>query len=115
MDACLTCPAQAAPIQSAPIDYAVGNDVLIEPSYSAPVEYAGESIAYGGASGGTCGACSNYSGFSGGGVVRGRFGGGRIGSRLGGNAGRFLLIGGLGAGIVAIADDDPDNGSNAGN
>ena len=115
LDACLTCPAQAAPIQSAPIDYAVGNDVLIEPSYSAPVEYAGESIAYGGASGGTCGACSNYSGFSGGGVVRGRFGGGRIGSRLGGNAGRFLLIGGLGAGIVAIADDDPDNGSNAGN
>ena len=114
LDACLTCPAQAAPIQSAPIDYAVGNDVLIEPSYSAPVEYAGESIAYGGASGGTCGACSNYSGFSGGGVVRGRFGGGRIGSRLGGNAGRFLLIGGLGAGIVAIADDDPDNGSNAG-
>ncbi len=116
LDACLTCPAQAAPIQSAPIDYAVGNDVLIEPSYSAPVEYAGESIAYGGASGGTCGACSNYSGFSGGGVVRGRFGGGRIGSRLGGaNASRFLLLGGLSAGIVAIADDDPDGGSNANN
>ncbi|MFK7766852.1 MAG: carboxypeptidase-like regulatory domain-containing protein [Mariniblastus sp.] len=120
LDACLTCPSGNQAMASAPIDYAVGNDVMMEPSYSAPVEYAGESIAYGGASGGSCGACGNYSNFGGGGVVRGRFGGGRIGSRFGGgaagaNAGRLIMLGGLGAGILAIADDDPESGSNANN
>ena len=112
LDACLTCPSQSV---AQPIDYAM------EPSYSSPVEYAGESIAYGGASGGCAGCSGNYSNFSGGGVVRGRFGG-RFGARLGGGGGfagggggiaaggagmgRLLMLGGLASGVVAIADDE---------
>ncbi len=94
-----------------PIDYAM------EPSFSVPVEYAGESIAYGGASGGSSGVAGNYSNFSGGGVVRGRFGGGRFGRGAGGGGGlgRLLMLGGIAGGIVAIADDDPNAASNSNN
>lgn len=114
LDCCLTCPNQGAQMAtSQPVEYALGQDAYIEPSYantaSAPVEYAGESISYGGASGGACGACNNYTGFGGGGLVRGRFGG--LGRRaVGGSGGlsRLITLGALGGGITAIADDDSD-------
>jgi len=126
LDACLTCPYQAV---DQPVDYAVSQDAYLEPSYadtySAPIEYAGESVSYGGASGGTCGACNSVGSFDAGGVVRGRFGlqggcntcGPRLGGRIGGGGlGRLLSIGGLAGAIVAIADDDdPDEVSGIGN
>jgi len=116
LDACLTCPCQSCGggaqqfEQAQPVEYATGENAYIEPSYadtySAPVEYAGESISYGGASGGSCGACSNYTNFGGGGIVRGRFGGGRLLGGGGGGLSRILTLGALGGGIIAIADDD---------
>jgi len=126
LDACLTCPYQAV---DQPVDYAASQDAYLEPSYadtySAPIEYAGESVSYGGASGGTCGACNSVGSFDAGGVVRGRFGlqggcntcGPRLGGRIGGGGlGRLLSIGGLAGAIVAIADDDdPDEVSGIGN
>jgi hypothetical protein len=114
MDVALTCNSCGGGQVAQPIDYAPS--VAMEPAYSssyaAPVEYAGESIAYGGASGGSCGCSGSYSNFGGGGVVRGRFGGGlRGGSALRGGAGagglgRVLFLGGIAGGVVAIADDD---------
>ena len=139
LDACLTCPNEGLIEQ--PVEYVNGQDAYLEPSYAdsveAPVEYAGESACYGGASGGTCGACNSCGGFDGGGIVRGRFGlsGGSpcgggcgasgLGSRLGGgsllggggggNLSRLLTIGALATGISAIADDDPEEVSGFGN
>ena len=133
LDACLTCPDQNF---EQPVDYAVAQDVYLEPSYaetgSAPIEYAGESVSYGGASGGTCGACNTASSFDGGGIVSGQFGiqagGGRLSGGLGGRLGggrllgggggglnRLLTIAGLGVAVVAIADDDSDVASDVGN
>ena len=138
LDACLTCPNSFV---DQPVDFAQGQDTFLEPAYadttSAPIEYAGESVSYGGASGGCCGASNVVSNFDGGGIVRGRFGlqgggaccnpvggrlGGRVGGRLGGLVGggnggfsRLLSIAGLGVAVVAIADDDPDDASDIGN
>ena len=137
LDACLTCPDASL---EQPVDYAVGQDTYLEPSYDeasveAPIEYAGESVGYGGASGGTCGACNTASSFDAGGVVSGDFGiqngcggtcggGGGLGSRLGGgrilgsgNGGlrRLFRLAAIGGAIVAIADDDDDEASPFGN
>lgn len=123
MDVALTCPCNDTAVAQ-PMEMATG-DVYMEPAYSAPVEYAGESIAYGGASGGTCGSTNSFGGFGGGGIVQGRFGGGGVfgagGGRiaglrggLGGGAGigRLLLLGGAAGGIVAIADPDDASPTN---
>ena len=92
-----------------------GNDVLIEPSYVEAGQYAGESVVLGGASGGSAGAVNNFSEFSGGGVVRGRFGGRGAGMgrfRAGAGNGRLLLIGGLATGLSFIGGgDDPGDSS----
>lgn len=101
--ACLTAPTQTV---TDGIEYAVGQEAMLEPSFNQPIEYASESIAYGGASGGSCGCSGNYSSFGGGGIVRGRFGGGGFGGASAGGMGRLLMLGGLGGSIVAIADDD---------
>lgn len=53
------------------------------------IEYVGESIGYGGAAGGSAGNVG-YVG-----------GGGGVGMR------RLLILGGLGVGIAALADDNP--------
>jgi len=147
LDACLTCPSGGLIEQ--PAQYVTGQDTYLEPSYAntieAPVEYAGESVSYGGASGGTCGAHNSCGSYDGGGIVRGRFGlsggtgllsggggggllssGGGLGARIGGGGGRLLRggSGGLGrlltisslaTGITSIADDDPDEVSGFGN
>lgn len=87
------------------------NDLYLEPSlnsvYSAPIEYAGESITYGGAGGATAGNNGNFSNFSNTGNVigRGRFGG-RFGRLGGGRLGRILSVTALGGAITAIADDE---------
>ena len=136
LDACLTCPDLSL---EQPVDYAVSqDDVYIEPSYaetpSAPIEYAGESVGYGAASGGTCGVCETASSFDAGGVVSGDFGiqngcnvcssGGGLRARIGGagllgggqsGLSRLISIAGLGVGIIAIADDDSDIVSEFGN
>lgn len=134
---CLTCPDQSL---EQPVDYAVAQDVYLEPTYdetvAAPIEYASESVGYGAASGGTCGACETASSFDAGGVVNGQFGiqdgcgvcggGGGLGSRLGGgrilgggnigNGGirRLLTLASIGGAIVAIVDDE-DEASPTGN
>ncbi len=105
LDACLTCPSQGI---EQPVEYAMGQDAYLEPSYGdtmeAPIEYAGESVSYGGASGGSCGACNSGGSFDGGGIVRGNFGlsNGACcgGSRLGGGGGLNLgsRLGNLGGG-----------------
>ena len=120
LDACLTCPSDGLIEQ--PVEYVSGQDAFLEPSYAetveAPVEYAGESVSYGGASGGTCGACNSCGSFDGGGIVRGRFGlsGGSAcgtcggGGLLGGGGG--LLSGGGGGGLLGGGGGGLLGGSN---
>ena len=102
------------------VQYFPGNDVLMEPavnSRNASMQYAGESIAFGIADGGTAGSIGNFTNFSRGGGVAGRFGG-RFGSRFrgglrggrlasGSTLGRLLTLGAIGGGVVAIADENP--------
>lgn len=117
MDMALTCCQGEVPVVQGnqPVDYSMGNTAM-EPSYaptaSAPIEYAGESVAYGGASGGSCGCAGNFGGFSGGGLVRGRFGGLRAGGAGGAGVGRLLTLGALAGGVVAIAQDEDDASPN---
>lgn len=95
------------------VDYQQGNEVFMEPANLAPIQYASESIGYGGAGGGVAGAAGNFSGLSGGGggFAGGGFGGG---GGLGGSGLRRLLrLGAIGGVIVAIADDDPGAASPA--
>ena len=96
----------------------IGGEII-----DAPIEYAGESVGCGCASGGCCGAQSNFSNFSscntcnpapnpccGGrrGLLGRLTGGGGGGGLLGGGGlGRLALLGSLGA-IIAIATDDDD-------
>lgn len=82
-------------------------------SAAAPVEVVSESFTTGGACGGSCGCCGDFSGIAsaprGGGLLRG---GGRLlgGQGLGGvGLRRLLLLGGLAGGVVAIAVDDDDD------
>lgn len=91
-----------------------GNDALVEPSLAETGQYAGESVTLGGASGGSAGAANNFTNFSGGGIVRGRFGGRGIGLggfRGGRGAGRLLLLGGLIGGLATIDSNNPNPGS----
>ena len=109
LECCLTVPNNFVP-QTEFVDQSIDNaDLLTEPSYLQPIEYSGESIAYGGASGGSAGTVGNYSNFSGNGVVSGRFGGGGAGRLLRGGGGlrRLLTLGGLSLGVIALSDDDP--------
>ena len=95
------------------VDYASQN-VIFEPSYNAPVEYASESIVYGGAAG--CSAPMGGISNVGGGVVRGRFGGlGRGAMKGRSGLSRMLFLGGVAGGVVAIADGDSDDASPNGN
>jgi hypothetical protein len=100
------------------VNYA-GTESYVDPGY-APIEYAGESIGCGCASGGCCGAVSDYSGYSScGGSCGGGYGAGGGGSAagVGGRGlGRLLAIAGLTVGIIALADNgdggqDPDAGT----
>lgn len=131
LDVCLTCQQDAGFVS----EQVYSGEVCPEPVcqgevyQNAPIEYAGETVGCGCASGGCCGAQQNFSNFSScntcnptrGGSRRGLLG--RIGGRLGGGGGllgggggllggaggglsRLLLIGGLAGSVVAIADDD---------
>ncbi len=132
LDVCTTCQ-QDVGFVGEQINFA-GTETFAEPitysadQYSAPIEYAGESIGCGCASGGCCGSAGTFSNFSScntcgggarGGLFRGRGFGAGAGLLGGGSRGigRLALIGGLTAGIVAIADDDDDPapGSNGDN
>ena len=127
LDVCLTCQQDAGFVS----DQVYSGEVYSEPSFGgevyqdAPIEYAGESVGCGCASGGCCGAESNFSNFSscntcnpapnpccgggGGGLLSRIGGGGGLFGGAGGGLRRLLLIGGLAGAIVAIADDDsPD-------
>ena len=114
LDVCLTCGQDAG---------FVSDQVFSEPVFAeqpifqdAPIEYAGESVGCGCASGGCCGAEANFSNFSScntcnpapnpccGGGGRRLFSG--AGGSGGGGLRRLLLIGGLAGAIIAIADDD---------
>ena len=133
LDVCTTCQADSG-FASNEIVYG-GDEVVYggdEVFYgdSAPIEYAGESVGCGSASGGSCGAVENFSGFnscsscnacsscggaSGGGRLFGRLGRGGGGGLFGGGGsggfGRFALLGALGAAVaipVAIGSDDDD-------
>ena len=113
LDVCSTCGTNS--FQSNEIVY---DSAPVYQESFAPVEFAGESISYGGAYGATCGSCGNFSGFTQGGAAvggqpGGLFGGGRLGGgRLlgGGSSGlrRLALLGAIG-GIIAIAVDDDDD------
>jgi len=127
LDVCLTC-SQDSGFVGQQLDYA-GTEVYADAGYVdygmdyAPIEYAGESIGCGCASGGSCGTSGNFGGFSscntgcgggGGGLLRGGLGRGGLGGGLGGGGGigRLALLGGLAVGVVAIADNGPSGGSN---
>lgn len=108
LEVCLTCGNSGYSTESMTYDPGYVSDF-------APVEYASQSIGYGGACGGACGSCGNMAGFSsccGGGLGAGRFGGiGGGPGLLGGGApgglgrlGRLALLGGTVVGVVAIAD-----------
>ena len=83
-------------------------EVAVEEEFvyeSAPIEYIGQSIACGGASG-SCGpvadSCCSPAPSCGG----GRFGGGGLGGGVGGRGvGRLVAIGGLTVGVIALAGD----------
>jgi hypothetical protein len=138
LDVCMTCQGDNMIVGEqlsyagveAPISYDQG---IVD--YGMPIEYAGESIGCGCASGGSCGAASNFSSYSacntgcntaGGGLLRGGLGGGRLGGGLrgglgggllggGSGIGRLALLGGLAVGIVSIADDsNPNDGTETG-
>ncbi len=79
------------------ITYQDATNAWMESSQGA-IEYAGESVCYGGAGGGSAGNVQ-------GGIFNGRFGGGGAGM------GRLLRIGAFGAGITAIAIDNPSPAS----
>lgn len=104
LDVCLTCQQDAGFVGGEVVD--AGDSIVYEDQFaSTPIEYAGESVGCGAAAGGTCGASSNFSGYStcGGGcnsccsAASGGRGGlfGRLGSRFGGGGG---LLGGSAAG-----------------
>ncbi|MFK7769373.1 MAG: hypothetical protein AB8B55_19275 [Mariniblastus sp.] len=118
LDVCMTCQQDVGFVGEQLNNYS--DVVYSDIGQAAPVEYAGESIGCGCASGGSCGSVGNFSNFSacnscnsGGGLLSGRrlgggFGAGLLGGGGGSGLGRLALIGGLTAGIVAIADDDDE-------
>ncbi len=135
LDVCTTCQGDSGMVTDQ-ISYG-GDEYVADSTYygdSAPIEYAGESVGCGCASGGSCGAAGNFSGFntcnSCGGGRRGLFGGGGSGGGLFGGGGRGLFAGGgggllggrfarlalLGGVAAAIAiDDDESSPSSASN
>ena len=134
LDVCLTCQQDAGFVGEQVYGGEVyGGEVYSEPIYDggqiidAPIEYAGESVGCGCASGGCCGAEANFSNFSscntcnaapvvnsccntggGGGLLGG--GGGRLGGLLGSGGGRLSRLALLGAigGIIAVAVDEDE-------
>ncbi len=97
MDVYLTAP-QDSGFVSDSMDYSGGSGL-----FSAPIEYAGESVGCGSAVGGSCGSCGDFGGMSSGGGGGGVFGGGGMG------LGRLLLLGGAVAIPLALSGgDDPD-------
>ena len=80
-------------------------EVAVEEEFvyeSAPIEYIGQSIACGGASG----SCGPVGRFGGGRFGGGRLGGGGLGGGVGGRGvGRLVAIGGLTVGVIALAGD----------
>ena len=124
LDVCLTCQQDAGFVGEQVYTGEVYSDPIVDSGiiYDAPIEYAGESVGCGCASGGCCGAESNFSNFSScnscnpapvssccnTGGRRGLLGGrrGLLGGS-GGGLGRLGLLGAVG-GIIAIAVDDDD-------
>ncbi len=113
LDVCLTCQQDAGFVGEQVAN--AGNEIVYEDSYaSTPIEYAGESVGCGAASGGSCGSAGNFSGYSTcsscnacsscgaaagnsrGGFLRGRLGNGRLGAGRGGLFGGALGGGGGG-------------------
>jgi hypothetical protein len=87
------------------IAFPEGANVLMERA-PGTVEFAGESVGLGGASGGTAGNAGTFSSYSSGPVVRG----GRFGSRIG--ARRLLILGGIVGGVVGGTVGNPPAESN---
>lgn len=125
LDVCLTCQ-QDSGFVGDQVAYA-GDEVIYDDAYaSTPIEYAGESVGCGAASGGSCGSASNFSGYStcgscsnsccgarggaAGGARGGLFGGGRLfgGAGAGGSRfGRLALLAGVATAIaVGTSSDD---------
>lgn len=119
LDVCLTCQQDAGFVGEQVFSGEIISDPIVDGGqiFDAPIEYAGESVGCGCASGGCCGAASNFSNFSaapasccgggGGGGLLGRLGRGRLFGGGGGNLGRLALLGAIGA-IIAVSVDDDD-------
>ena len=119
LDVCLTCQQDAGFVGEQVFSGEIISDPIVDGGqiFDAPIEYAGESVGCGCASGGCCGAASNFSNFSaapasccgggGGGRLLGRLGRGRLFGGGGGNLGRLALLGAIGA-IIAVSVDDDD-------
>ncbi len=133
LDVCTTCQGDGGFV-SDQMSYS-GEEYVADYGDSAPIEYAGESVGCGCASGGSCGAAENFSSFNscnscnscckggrrglfggnGGGLFGGSGGGGLLGGSggllggsgglLGGRLARLALLGGVAA-AVAIDDDE---------
>ncbi len=112
LQVCLTCEGDSGFVGEQ-IDYASNDAAIVESvpyDTTAPIEYAGESVGFGSAAGGSCGSCGSYSGAGTGFVGRGGFfgrggGGGALLGGGGGSFGRLIGLGGLAGGIVAISTD----------
>jgi len=127
LDVCLTCQ-QDSGFVGEQVSHSGGEIVYDDAYASSPIEYAGESCGCGAAAGGTCGASSDFSGYSacsscsqassccgggGGGGLFSRLGGG---GRLFGGAGasgfrRLALLGGIATAIAVgtSGDDGPES------
>ena len=119
LDVCTTCQGDSGFV-SDQFSYA---DEEIVYGDSSPIEYAGESVGCGCASGGCCGAAENFSSFNSCSSCNAcsSCNGGRGGGRLFGGGGRLLggsgirrlaLLGGIAA-AIAIDDDDSSPSSTA--
>ena len=120
LDVCLTCQQDAPFVGEQVFSGEIISDPIFEsaPIFDEPIQYAGESVGCGCASGGCCGAESNFSNFSSCNTCNpapvssccntgGRGLGGRLFGGGGGNFGRLALLGAIG-GIIAVAVDDDD-------
>lgn len=131
LDVCLTCQQDSGFVGG----QVVGEPITYDDAYaSTPIEYAGESVGCGAASGGSCGAASNFSGYStcgscntgcnacgtaggrgglfsrlGSGGLRGGAGGGFLGGAGGSGLARLGLLAGVATAIaVGTSNDDGD-------
>ena len=106
LDVCTTCQGDGGFV-SDQISYG-GDEIIYEDA--SPIEYGGESVGCGCASGGCCGAAESYSSFNSCNSCNSCCGGG--GGRLGGlfaggsNIRRLALLGGIATAIAVSIDDD---------